>query len=86
MGKTLKKRAGSGYLGRSGVYEVLIIDDALRSQLAAGASLNELKAEARKRGTLYLQEVALRKVYDGITSINEVLRVTKEPAAARARR
>ncbi len=77
---------GSGYLGRSGVYEVLIVDDALRTQIAGGASLQDLKAEARKRGTLYLQEVALRKVYDGITSINEVLRVTKEPAAARARR
>lgn len=77
---------GSGYMGRSGVFEVMIIDDALRNQITGGASLNDLKAEARKRGMLYLQEVALRKVYDGITSINEVLRVTKEPAAAAARR
>ncbi len=77
---------GSGYLGRTGVFEILIVDKALRSQIAAGAPLPALKAEARKRGLLYLQEVALHRVYDGITSINEVLRVTKEskPRAASA--
>lgn len=82
---------GSGYLGRTGVFELLIIDDALRSQIAAGASIATIKAEARKREMLYLQEVALQKVWEGITSINEVLRVTKDdkarkpaPAAARS--
>ncbi len=69
---------GSGYLGRTGVFELLIIDDALRAQIAAGASIATIKAEARKRDMLYLQEVALQKVWEGGTSINEVLRVTKE--------
>ena len=69
---------GSGYLGRTGVFELLIVDDALRAQIAAGASIATIKAEARKRDMLYLQEVALQKVWEGGTSINEVLRVTKE--------
>lgn len=77
---------GSGYYGRTGLFELLVIDGDLRKQLAAGTSLSALKSEARKRGMLYLQEVGLQKVYDGLTSINEVLRVTKEdgPSAAPA--
>ncbi len=77
---------GSGYLGRTGVFELLIVDDDIRAHIARGTSLPTIKAEARKKGMLYLQEVALHKVYEGMTSINEVLRVTKEaepaPAAA----
>jgi len=73
---------GSGYLGRTGVFELLIVDDAVRAQLAKGTPLQTIRAELRKKGTLLLQEVALRKVYEGITSINEVLRVTREGAPA----
>lgn len=78
---------GSGYYGRSGVFEILLIDEQLRGLIAKGADILTLKAEARKKGMLYLQEVALRKVFDGVTSIAEVLRVTKEeqPATAKSR-
>jgi type II secretory ATPase GspE/PulE/Tfp pilus assembly ATPase PilB-like protein len=69
---------GSGYLGRTGVFELLVVDDDVRAQIASGTSLAAVKTECRKRGMLYLQEIALHKVYDGMTSINEVLRVTKE--------
>lgn len=72
---------GSGYLGRTGVFELLLMDDHLRALIAKGTALPTVKAEARKRGMLYLQEVALHKVYEGITSINEVLRVTKESSS-----
>lgn len=75
---------GSGYLGRTGVFELLVIDDDLRGLLAKGTPLANVKSEARKRGMLYLQEVALHKVYEGQTSINEVLRVTKEETATAA--
>ena len=76
---------GAGYLGRTGVFEVFLISDALRSLIAQGEAIATIKTEARKKGMLYLQEVALHKVYDGVTSINEVLRVTQEKAAAPAR-
>lgn len=75
---------GSGYLGRTGVFELLILDDELRGLIAAGSDLAAVKTAARKKGMLYLQEVALFKVYEGLTSINEVLRVTKDPAPAAA--
>ena len=63
-------------------FELLVLDDDLRKQIAANTPLAQIKTEARKKGMLYLQEVALYKVYEGLTSINEVLRVTKEPEAA----
>lgn len=75
---------GAGYLGRTGVFEMLVIDDDLRALLSKATPLATVKTEARKRGMLYLQEVALYKVYEGTTSINEVLRVTKEGQAAAA--
>ena len=58
--------------------EMLVLDDHLRTLIAKNTALPAVKTEARKKGMLYLQEVALHKVYEGITSINEVLRVTKE--------
>lgn len=73
---------GSGYLGRTGVFEILLVDDAVRNHISKGTPLQTIKTEVRKKGMLFLQEVALHKVYEGITSINEVLRVTKDPASA----
>lgn len=75
---------GTGYIGRTAVVELLMLDDDLRAHVAKGTPLPTLKVEARKRGMLYLQEVALHKVYEGQTSINEVLRVTKEPTPAKS--
>lgn len=74
---------GSGYLGRTGIFEVLVLDDDIRQMLAQGAPLQNVKAHARKNKMQYLQEAGLLKVYEGITSINEVLRVTREEDAAK---
>lgn len=75
---------GSGYLGRTGVFEVLVIDDEIRAMLSQGLPLTNVKAHARKNKLIYLQEAGLAKVFDGITSINEVLRVTRTEETARA--
>jgi len=72
---------GSGYFGRTGLFELLVVDEPMRKLIAAGTSISALKSEARKRGMLYLQEVGLQKVYDGFTSINEVLRATRDENA-----
>ncbi|MCA9257051.1 MAG: Flp pilus assembly complex ATPase component TadA, partial [Phycisphaerales bacterium] len=69
---------GTGYVGRTGVFEILLLDDELRGLIANGTPLQTIKTEARKRGMLNLQEVALHKVFEGHTSINEVLRVTTD--------
>jgi len=73
---------GSGYMGRTGIFEVLVIDEEIRTMLGQGAPLMNVKAHARKNKMQYLQECGLQKVFEGVTSINEVLRVTREDAAA----
>ena len=69
---------GTGYLGRTGVFEVLVVDDELRKLVARNASANEIRKYCRTQKMLYLQEEALRKVIAGETSLNEVVRVFKE--------
>lgn len=70
---------GTGYFGRTGIFELLEINDELRQLIASGASASQIKAAARKNKMLYLQEQGLRKVISGQTSIQEVIRVTQKP-------
>ncbi|MBS0189194.1 MAG: Flp pilus assembly complex ATPase component TadA [Planctomycetes bacterium] len=75
---------GTGYLQRDGAFEVFNVDDSaremIRSQNWAG-----LKTELRKAGLPSIQQAALRKAIDGVTSVEEVLRITAEqPAKAPA--
>jgi type II secretory ATPase GspE/PulE/Tfp pilus assembly ATPase PilB-like protein len=67
---------GAGYHGRTAVFETIFISDALRELIAAKAAWDVIATQCRKERILYLQEQALRKVIDGTTSIQEVLRVT----------
>lgn len=67
----------SGYLGRTGIFELLVINDGLRDMIREKPSVNAIKAEARKNGMIYLQEDGLRLVIQGKTSIEELLRVVK---------
>ncbi|MBN2063881.1 MAG: Flp pilus assembly complex ATPase component TadA [Sedimentisphaerales bacterium] len=67
---------GSGYMGRTAIYEILVISSDVRKLIAAGAPMSEIKSQCRKEKVLYLQEQALRAVIAGRTSIKEVLRVT----------
>lgn len=72
---------GSGYVGRTAVIEMLVLDDGLRELIARDTPLPQVQVEARKRGMQNLQDVAIYKVYEGITSINEILRVTRDTQA-----
>lgn len=65
---------GSGYVGRTGLFELLIVDPAVSQLIAEGAVLNKVKTQCRKNKMLYLQEEGLLKVIDGTTSINEIIR------------
>jgi len=69
---------GSGYRGRSGVYEVLAMNDALRTLVHARAAETELRAAARQGGMKTLREDGLRWVAQGTTTVEEVLRATSE--------
>jgi type II secretory ATPase GspE/PulE/Tfp pilus assembly ATPase PilB-like protein len=68
---------GTGYMGRTGVFELLVITDDMREMIKENPSINAIKAEARKNGMIYLQEDGLRQVIQGKTSIKELLRVVK---------
>jgi len=68
---------GTGYIGRTGIFELLVITEAMRDLIRENPSLNAIKAEARKNGMIYLQEDGLRQVIQGTTSIDELLRVVK---------
>ncbi len=65
---------GTGYVGRVGVFEVLVVDPTVAKLIAEGASIEKIKTQCRKNKMYYLQEEALLKVIDGTTSMNEVLR------------
>ncbi len=68
---------GTGYYGRTGIYELLVLTEPMRDMIRENPSINKLKAEARKNGMIYLQEDGLRQVIQGRTSIEELLRVVK---------
>jgi type II secretory ATPase GspE/PulE/Tfp pilus assembly ATPase PilB-like protein len=67
----------TGYRGRTGVHELMIIDGPIRDLLVGRPSIQAIRAAARRAGMRSLQEDGLRKVIAGITSVNEVVRVTK---------
>jgi type II secretory ATPase GspE/PulE/Tfp pilus assembly ATPase PilB-like protein len=77
---------GTGYVGRTGVFNILTMDDGLRQVIKAGGSLRDIQAYAAKTGMQGLQQQALQKVFDGITSIPEVVRVTRAPSAGKSAR
>ncbi len=67
---------GTGYRGRLGLYEVLVIDEGLRDLIATGGSVNDIQRMARAGGVTSLRDDAITKVLDGATSYLELLRVT----------
>ncbi|WP_460509693.1 type II secretion system ATPase GspE [Hydrogenophaga soli] len=73
---------GSGYSGRVGVHELLVLDDDLRRAILDGADAGTLHAKAQTSGMLSLYEDGLRKVAAGETSLDEVLRVTEDQSDA----
>jgi general secretion pathway protein E len=67
---------GSGYKGRRAIAELLIFTDDIRERIAARAPIRELKEMALLSGTQFLREAAIHLVRDGITTLEEVNRVT----------
>jgi general secretion pathway protein E len=68
---------GSGYFGRTGVFELLEVTDEIKRLVIANTPLLQIRAAARKNRMLYLQEQALQKVVEGVTGVAEVLRVSQ---------
>jgi len=71
---------GTGYLGRIGIFELLVVDDAIRPLINARASSAEIREEALRRGLRLLREDGAVKALAGITTVEEVLRETQRDA------
>jgi len=67
---------GTGYSGRIAIHEVLAVDNELRSMIIQGKTAVEVKTAARKKGMKTLQESCAELVLSGITSVEEMVRVT----------
>ena len=66
----------SGYRGRMAIFEIMQLDDQLREMIMEETSTNILRAEAKKRGMRTLRENGLMAIYEGQTTIDEVVRET----------
>ncbi|MCA9268683.1 MAG: Flp pilus assembly complex ATPase component TadA, partial [Planctomycetales bacterium] len=77
-----KRCRNTGYSGRLGVHELLVVGDELRDAVVAGKSIGDLRRIARHGGMITLQHDGLRKVREGLTTIEEVLHITGDIAEA----
>ena len=75
-GKGCDKCTNTGYRGRLALYEIMTVDDTLRELIMTQASTAVLKMESRKRGMRTLRESGMLAIYDGQTTIEEVVRET----------
>jgi type IV pilus assembly protein PilB len=67
-----------GYRGRTGIFEVLPVTEALVSLILSGANAHQLSEQARREGVLNMRQSGLRKIKAGITSLEELNRVTTD--------
>jgi type IV pilus assembly protein PilB len=76
-GKGCDRCRKSGYSGRLGIYEMLVMDDSLRDLVTANPDVNHLRKLCRERGLVTLREDGFQKVMKGLTTVDEILRVTE---------
>ncbi|MBH1966429.1 MAG: type II secretion system ATPase GspE [Comamonadaceae bacterium] len=69
---------GTGYQGRAGIHELLVVDEDMRSGILRGLDASALQNLAIQAGMYTLYDDGLRKVASGVTSLDEVLRVTQD--------
>ncbi len=75
-GKGCEMCNNTGYKGRQGLYEIMLLDDDMRDMIIKHASTQVLRAEAKKRGMRTLRTCGLMAIFDGVTTIEEVVRET----------
>ena len=84
VGTTVYKEVGcaacleTGYRGRSGIYELLLVDDPIRSMILKNADSGAIKKKSVEAGMRTLLNDGARKVLQGFTTTEEVLRIAKD--------
>ena len=71
----------TGFLGRTGIYEIINVDDRIRPLIVQRSASNVIKQQALKSGMRTLRDDGWSKVLEGVTTVEEVLRVTDEDEA-----
>ena len=77
-GRGCRQCQGSGYLGRTGIFEMMPIDESIRAMILERASAGDIRKQAVGSGMKCLREDGWRLVRDGKTTLAEVLRVAKD--------
>jgi type IV pilus assembly protein PilB len=76
-GKGCDRCRKTGYAGRLGIYELMVMDDSLRDLVTGNPDVTHLRKLCRERGLVTLRTDGFRKVMNGLTTVDEVLRVTE---------
>jgi type II secretory ATPase GspE/PulE/Tfp pilus assembly ATPase PilB-like protein len=77
-GKGCPKCMDTGYKGRIGIYELMIPGEDIHNAIMAKSSTDEIRRLALKSGMISLKEDGIEKIKSGVTTVEEVLRVTEE--------
>ncbi len=76
VGRGCPECRGTGYLGRTGIFEIMEISEEIREAAEARATPLKIKKIAQGQGMVTLRECAIRKLLQGVTTVDEVIRVT----------
>jgi len=75
-GRGCSKCNGTGYRGRIGIFEIMVFNDEIRDLIMNQASTNVLRSAGQKAGMRLLRDNGLAAIYDGITTIDEIVKET----------
>jgi general secretion pathway protein E len=75
-GKGCDACRGTGYKGRTGIFEVLEFTDSLKAKVTDRTNMAEIYAVAKADGMVTLRELAIQKMFEGQTTFNEIVSVT----------
>ncbi len=75
-GKGCPRCNNGGYKGRTGIYELMTIDDDIRDMISNNSSVDDMRNLARGQGMTTLRESGLKLIFDGVSTIDEVVRET----------
>ncbi|MEX2286875.1 MAG: ATPase, T2SS/T4P/T4SS family [Planctomycetaceae bacterium] len=75
-GKGCGRCNNTGYKGRTGIYELIAVTDEIRDMITSDASIDDIRNFARTQGMTTLREAGLKLIFDGVTTIDEVVRET----------
>jgi general secretion pathway protein E len=79
-GKGCEECRGTGYRGRSGIYELFVVDEDARSLILRRATTRDIRQHAVQRGMVTLRMDGFKRACEGVTTVEEILRVTQEDA------